>query len=349
MTAAAKECPGSSGRSNPGQAGTGQNTAAWKYKPSKKRVELTNHEFLSHAFGRCGLDETPWTTGFPGDPGKVEPAKWAGRPALPLPTFIRDTYNNYVVVSTFKKADDGSFRRRKNCFAGLFVIMVDDIGTKVPFTKLHIEPTCLVETSPGNYQAWYFMREPERDRHRAERLLNGMIASGLTADGADPGMSGVTRYGRLPVGVNGKGKYASTNGRPFVQRVAQWAPHTRYSLDEIAAAFGVDLSSDARNAFARKAKTQGSQHAPSADGMLNLLEQAGLYLEPVNGTSSAHRIVCPWVHEHTDEDPTGTAYFEPGEENNNSGGFKCHHGHCMHRNIADLTHFVARLQTLIQD
>ena len=45
----------------------------------------------------------------------------------------------------------------------------------------------------------------------------------------------------------------------------------------------------------------------------------------------------------TDEDTTGTVYFEPSEENEWRGGFKCHHGHCKTRNIIDLDYFVQRL------
>jgi len=337
--------PGDSGRSHPGQAGTGLNAASWKYKPSRKRIELSNRDFLIHAFSHCGNDEMPWTAAFPGDPSKVEHAMWAGKPALPLPAFIRDNSNNYVVVSTFNRAEDGRFRRRKACFAGLYMVMVDDVGTKVPFARLLIEPTCLVETSPGNFQAWYFLKKPERDRVRAESLVRGMIASGLTSDGSDPGMNGVTRYGRLPVGVNGKSKYADNDGNPWVQRVAHWASGVRYSIDSIATAYGVDLSRDtsSRASSMKAVPRQFTVRATGRQVLADVLDAAGLYLEPLSGIEGGHRIICPWVHEHTDEDPSGTAYFAPSEENSGSGGFKCQHGHCQHRTIADLTHFVTRL------
>lgn len=344
MGAAKTKRPGGSGRSHPGQAGTGQNAASWKYKPNRKSIALSNEDFLAYAFVRCSTDEVPWVTSFAGDPKDVEHSLWFGNPALPLPSFIRPTANNYIVVSTFKRADDGRFRRRKDCFSGLFMVMVDDVGTKVLFENLRLEPTCLVETSPGNFQAWYFLTEPERNRGRAERLIKGMIASGLTADGSDPGMNGVTRYGRLPAGINGKAKYADASGNPFVQRVAHWAVHARYSLEEIATAYGVDLSQSATPRREVVAKPRGSMGAVKGDaGLTGVLEAAGLYLEPLMGIPGGHRIICPWVHEHTDEEPTGTVYFEPSEENVWAGGFKCHHGHCQHRTIADLTYFVSRL------
>jgi len=220
----------------------------------------------------------------------------------------------------------------------------------IPFEKLKIEPTCLVETSPGNFQAWYFLAEPERDRGRAERLIKGMIASGLTADGSDPGMNGVTRYGRLPEGVNDKTKYADESGNPFVQRVAHWSPLTRYSLDEIAAAYAIDLDVVAAPTRRRGKRARIAASLPAlVGGFIAVIEAADLYLEPLASIPGAHHIICPWVHEHTDEDSTGTVYFEPSDENAWAGGFKCHHGHCQHRTIADLTHFITRLLKITKE
>lgn len=344
MKTAQTKRPGDSGRSQPGQQGNGRSIASWRYTPTKRAIALSNRDFLTYAFCRCGTDEVPWVAGFPGDPNAVEHGAWMGRAALPLPPFIRDGNNNYVVVSTFRRGEDGKYHRRKDCFAGMFVVMVDDVGTKVPFNRLYLEPTCLVETSPGNFQAWYFLSEPEHDRSRAERLIKGMIASGLTADGSDPGMNSVTRYGRLPVGVNGKAKYVDVSGRPFVQRVAHWAPAIRYSLDQIALAYDVGLAVEARGRQ-RKAplRRQLPVVADGDDGLTRILDGLGLYLEPITSLDGGHRIVCPWVHEHTDEESSGTAYFEPSEENSWAGGFKCQHGHCQHRTIANLTHFVTRV------
>lgn len=306
-----------------------------------------NVAFLAHAFAGVTTDEVPWVTGFPGDPLDVERSLWGGRPAFPLPQFIRPNSNNYIAVSSFKRGADGMFHRRKDNFSRMHLVMVDDVGTKVPRNKLALQPSALVETSPGNFQAWYFLSPPEPDRDRAERLINGMIASGLTADATDPGMKGVTRYGRLPVGVNGKAKYVKALGHPFVQRVASWAPHLRYSIDDIAHAYGVDLSVPVIKPRSSKRRMKTRTDANMADdGYVSQLQMAGLYVEPAVSLSGAHRIVCPWVHEHTDEDPSGTVYFEPGDQNEWRGGFKCHHGHCQARTVADLTFFLNRLQQL---
>lgn len=346
MMATSTRTPGDSCQSQPGQQRNGPSLAQWKYTPKKKPVVLSNRDFLAHAFHQCADNEVPWVTGFPGDPCAVHHAMWGGRRGLPLPNFVHADNNNFIAVSSFGLGTDRRQHRRKDCFAAMHIVMVDDVGTKVGFDKLVLEPTCLVETSPGNFQAWYFLAEPERDRLRAETLTKGMISSGLTADGSDPGMNGVTRYGRLPVGINGKAKYVERLGQPFVQKVAIWSPSIRYSIEQIADAYGVDMAGANSISRGRTPRTRGVAHPAAAygdDGIARILESAGLYLEPLRSQEGGHRIVCPWVHEHTDEDQTGTVYFEPSDGNDGRGGFKCHHGHCQKRTIADLNHFVTRL------
>ena len=307
---------------------------------------ISNHNFLANAFAVCGNDETPWVTGFPGDPNAIHQAMWGGRSALPLPGFIRDRNNNFVAVSSFKRGSDGKYHRRKQNFSAMHVVMVDDVGTKIDHNKLALPPSALVETSPANFQAWYFLSQPERDRQKAEALIKGMIASGLTSDGADPGMNGVTRYGRLPVGVNGKAKYVEKLGGPFIQRVATWSPELRYSIDEIANAYGVTMTMPAKRCTTGRMRSRKDLIPGSTDSHLVLLDSAGLYIEPISSLEGGHHIICPWVNEHTDQEPSGTVYFEPSDQNNSGGGFKCHHGHCQKRTIADLNHFLIRLLEL---
>ncbi|MBK9160415.1 MAG: hypothetical protein IPM27_02425 [Nitrosomonadales bacterium] len=316
---------------------------------NKTDIAITNSDFLMYGFAGLDLDEQFWVAGFPGDPYDVQPWMWGGKGAPPgLPGFIRPNHNNYIAVSSFKRGTDGRFHRRKANFGRMFMVMIDDVGTKVGFERLALLPSALVETSPGNYQAWYFLVTPEPDRGKAERLIDGMIAAGLTADASDPGMKGVTRYGRLPVGVNGKGKYVEKLGAPFVQTVAVWDPATRYSIEEIAAAYGVDLT--AAPPPTRRTNRRMPSAAPiGGDALVAQLVDAGLYLEPELSVAGMHRIVCPWVHEHTDEEPSGTAYFEPSEDNDSRGGFKCHHGHCAHRRVSDLKLFLSYLQSLTKE
>lgn len=314
----------------------------------ESRIPVSNVNFLAYGFSGLQENEKFWVTGFPGDPCKVPPWMWGGKGAPPgLPSFIRLDHNNYIAVSSFKLGTDGKFHRRKANFSRMHLVMVDDVGTKVPDGRIVLKPSAMVETSPGNYQAWYFLTIPEPDAAKADRLIKGMIENGLTADATDPGMRGVTRYGRLPVGINGKGKYAELLGHEFVQRVTIWSPATRYTIEEIAIAYGVDLAAPTPRKHRISIRKQTSSYTVGDDAVLALINRAGLYLEAAQ--DAMHRIVCPWFQEHTDEDPTGTVYFEPSDENYGRGGFKCHHGHCIDRTIADLSYFLARLQDLNQE
>jgi hypothetical protein len=272
-----------------------------------------------------------WHCFLRGNPRKAEPWQWSG---TPLPAGRRpiapDDANCYIVVSSFTGG-----KRRKAHFAALHALMVDDIGTKITQASIKLKLSAAVETSSKNWQGWYFLDKPLTDRTIAERLIDQMIAKGLAAKN-DPGMSGVTRYGRLPAGVNGKHNPA------FPCRLSLFEPNLRYSVDELAAAYGLDLAEPPP----RRQETLPPRKSFRGDDLdvLELLHAANLYRGPRGG--GAHEILCPWVDEHTDRGETGTAYFEPSSENNNHGGFCCHHGHCQHRSIGDLYRWLRTLVSL---
>ncbi|MDY0035069.1 MAG: DNA-primase RepB domain-containing protein [Zoogloea oleivorans] len=305
---------------------------------SAKGIELPNADFIAHVFAGISADNVPWLAGFPGDVSTADHKVWFGAPAFPLPRFVRPDHNNYICISTFNRAEDGKHRRRKDCWSGLWMVLLDDLGTKIPFTALRLAPSCLVETSPGNYQAWLFLKEPERDQLRAEALINGLIKAGAS----DPGAGNLTRYGRLPTGINGKAKYHDKNGQPFAQRTHIWEPSRRYTPEQIAQAHGFDLEAASKPQRRRTAPTKA---AAKGNGYLSTLEAAGLYIEPIRGIEGGHRIACPWSGHHTGRDTSGTAYFEPADQNGMRGGFKCQHGHCSGRTIVDLDYFI---QTLLR-
>ncbi len=329
MTLTAKKAP----NTRPGVRGAGT-TKAIKLKLLKdskaKGIELSNADFVAHAFAGISDDEMPWLAGFPGDVATADHKVWFGAPAIPMPRFIRPDHNNYVCISTFKR------RRRKDCWSGLHMVLLDDLNSKVQFAALRLAPSCLVETSPSNFQAWIFLAQPERDQLKAEALINGLIKAGAS----DPGAGNLTRYGRLPNGQNWKAKYHDKNGQPFTQRVHVWAPGRRYTPEQIAEAYDLAAASKPR-----AAKRKGGKPA-SANRYVEILDAAGLYIRPITSMHAAHQIICPWHEGHTGKDTTGTVYFEPDEQNDMQGGFKCQHGHCAHRTIRDLDWFV---QTLLRN
>ena len=275
--------------------------------------------------------------------------------------------NCYVCVSAFGpyQGHDGAIvpvthgkklARRQDNWKALSAIMIDDLGESGgaldalgrPKTRysdpeeLPLEPSWLVETSPGCYQAWYLLNEPATDFAIAHRFIEDLIAHGVVAkDESDRdkggGMKGLTRYGRLPIGINNK-------------KNQNWNVHIlddtfkRYTLEELAEAFGLP---DPRRAFEAKRAghavpiTTSAQIAPRFRIIPQVLGVLGLFQSKQAKPSGWHDIYCPWAHEHGHAGDTGAAYKLPSLTQDGSpvGAFTCHHSACNGRRITDLADF----------
>lgn len=259
-----------------------------------------------------------------------------------LPT-LSSFANNYCCVSTFNPTADGKFYRRKILFAGLHAVMIDDLGTKLPMSDLKMEPSALIETSPGNFQAWLFLDKPIFSLVKAETLVDEMIAAGISAE-MDPGMKGVTRVARLPVSSNGKEKHRGDRGQVWPQVTHKAALDTRYTPEDIAACYGLDLTP----------RREAPPPPPPAKGIPTVYARIFKYLQILGKYKQTirpgyHEIVCPWIDEHSDGAATGTYYTEPEGLNSWHGGFMCHHGHCGERDISDLAAWVQAQIDMEQD
>jgi len=119
------------------------------------------------------------------------------------------------------------------------------ISHLMPIAELDQQPSelldhtqYLIETSPGNYQAGYILANPLTDQNEATRLINAIIAKGLS----DPGATGVARWARLPNGINGKEKYKSESGDASQCRLVRWNPERSYTLKKMAVGLKLDLN-----------------------------------------------------------------------------------------------------------
>ena len=323
-------------------------------------VSITNQQFLNTMFNDMPDCVAAMTCSFSGDPfddSGDRKFKWHAKPWRPgtATLHLRSTTNNYVCISNFTPdPDTGQWRRRKAQFSRMHALMLDDIGTKIAKNKIRLPLSALIETSPGNFQGWHFLAKSPGscDFATADATLKAMIASKLTADGADPGMNGVTRVGRLPVGVNGKEKYVRQLGHPFQCRAVAWNPERRYSIEDIVKAYKLNINahthtrtsgsyspSGARN---RLPRGEATKRVNEFERMMKRLADGGLYLA---SRGAWHDIICPWVDEHTDAKVGGSALYIPAASNDWLGGFKCHHGHCEHRTVGDVyrfTHLLAQ-------
>jgi hypothetical protein len=188
--------------------------------------DVSNVEFVRAVFGDLPDGDHAAVCAKGGDP---QAGGWPARRADKFVRQLSDQTNNYVSCSTFHIAPDGTLTAKKERIAAYRFISLDDLGGKIPLKRLKdFRVSWRVETSPGNYQAGIILREPITDIAAAEALQNAIMKAGL----CDPGASGLTRWARLPVGVNGKPKYFDASGRAFRCSLTEWRPELRYTVEE---------------------------------------------------------------------------------------------------------------------
>jgi hypothetical protein len=275
------------------------------------------------------------TCGFVGDPNAVGPTAWRPRPWAPGRELVFGTKANaYVTVASFGRAEDGTFRRRNECFIAGRALMVDDVGTKVPHsTVAHVPPSAIVETSPDNFQWWYFLSEPVRDASEFDAIIRAFISGNLL--GSDPGMGGVTRVGRIPGYTNGKEKY-----KGWRCRLTELTDR-RFTAGQLQDAFRLTLNG--RRNFVRTGllPDEARERNRAFTSAYIWLAQRGLLKRDEPDLSGWTEMSCPWKGDHTAGADTGAAIREPDEANGFYGAFRCHHGHCADKGWADLTEWMA--------
>ena len=307
---------------------------------------ITNVEFVAAVFPTMPEGAFVAVSSKGGDP---DIAGWPARRFDPTTGGGSAETNNYVVCSTFYPGDDGSFKARKAQFSACHFLMLDDLGTKVPLDRLDgFELSWLIETSPGNHQGGIILAEPLTDGSVAVRLLNAVIDAGLCDAGATGPLS---RWARLPVGINGKQKHVGEDGAPFQCRLLEWQPDNRYTPEEIVDRLQLELAPAGRPKRTEKPAASSNGASPGSGNdaadvltpkatenpVVAALKARGLYKTPLG--SGKHDMTCPWVHEHTDELDTGAAYFEP-DKLYPVGGFCCQHSHRDKYHIRALLEFL---------
>ena len=282
--------------------------------------------------------------------------------------WIDPNANCYVCISSSIKTPNakGEMRywRGEASFGHGLALMVDDIGTgkgskgglTVEALVSQLPPTAIVETSPDNYQVWYFLDHPEPSMPRFKAFIRGFVDAVLKK-GGDNTIKDVSRYGRMPCGVNNKRtapdgpfKYpldpAQPQGAVFRPALKYFRPSQRYSMDEIARAFVYEIIVPVK-------RVQEVDKAELAIDLywLRMAEEICSAAKMGEGSggicqtnmSGKYRISCPWGHEHTNGDPFG-AYFRgpiPGAEV--EFVFGCGHDTCRKENKRTWATFIDEL------
>ena len=203
------------------------------------------------------------------------------------------------IIDRFKNGKPSA--SMNNCEHVLFM-MLDDIGTKSKTPPL--EPTWIVETSPGNYQYGYvYSEQPTMGEHCG--ALSAIARAGYT----DPGATNAVRNSRLPGSVNQKPGRDS-----FEARLVSFT-RKEYTLAEICEALGVTPDDPGTSrAISFNLTDTGN------DSVLDWLNDKGLVLSRVNSEGWCG-VVCPNNAEHTDGQIEGR--YKPLDRS-----YCCYHGHC---------------------
>lgn len=312
-----------------------------------------NEKFLQAIFGPDW--QRAHVCAVAGDPS-LKGGNWSGGPAEWAASLgLGDKTNNYFCVSLFQGT-----RRRINEFKRLMCLAVDDVGPKLDPDLVELllgPPTWIVETSRDNFQWGYKLDAPITDAAVAGGLIKRVRVALTGEDGKDPGMEAVTRYVRLPTGLNLK----ASLGQPWRVLLKKFDLSIGLKANTIEMISGTptavgqgdkELFDDLmrpggsedpilRPAYANKINNyRGNINAD--DPVLKSLRKLGLVLGPPRNTAMGwgFDIRCPWIDEHTDRAETGTVYVA------GAGKFKCQHGHCADRTVEDVR---GKLDELLRD
>ncbi len=186
------------------------------------------------------------------------------------------------------------------------------------------QPTLLVHTG-GGLQAYWLFKEPlllakpgtpERDSQiaRIEGVLRGLHLK----VGCQPERQDVASILRLPGFINPKYPW-----KPLARLTL--VTDRRFSLNDLSGYAAASEPSE---------PTRARQAADPDLDLVAAFRERGLYKGP--GKSGRHRVVCPWLSEHTTEDgPSSTVILAP-DAAHAWWGFSCGHGHCEGRGISDV-------------
>lgn len=255
----------------------------------------------------------------------------------------------YGTSSCVADPETNTLYNRKSLFKQLHVVVLDDIGTKIPLDKIPeaFTPTYIIESSEGNFQYGYVLDKPISEYAHAEALIQLIYESGIS----DAGGKMPTKLVRLPSGINGKKgdkgnflvRLVSTNGK-------FWSPKDMLSVLDLGVTWDEVLEDTDKVMKTRASKTVGTSpwsnvmaQASSLDGIVDpvleyFYEKEMVYQE----TEVWAQIKCPWGDTHTTgDDSAGYSPIGRGGDYGDVRGFKCFHEHCKDRNIHDVLQYVA--------
>jgi hypothetical protein len=256
----------------------------------------------------------------------------------------------YYSTSMLRMLPDSTvFRHTKEAFVSWHVLVLDDIGTKIPFDDLpeSMPENYRIETSEGNFQLGYILKDPMVNYDEAQAFISLFVDAGLT----DGGGAMPVKKVRLPCGINGK---AGEPGRFHVKLHELNADY--YTPQELLDAAGIDINWDKyrTEVHTRQHKTRRigatawvpdlyyvNPHTGVYDPVLEFMYSQGMVLQ--DAQEKFMDVICPFHEEHTEQDllskrcgfsPLGHGMYP------HKRVFKCFHDSCKSYDSAD---FIQRL------
>lgn len=200
-------------------------------------MPISNSAFLAAVGEALPSGAMQWVTGFQGNPDLTDSKNWSGHPYSHVSAALVDGWterNTYFSVAALRPTADGQIRRRKANFARLLVLVADDVEVdSVPGPVSYV-----LATSPGKVQVGILLDGEDEDASNlqlVDRLVTTMADRGMLR--ADISGNNAVRYVRLPIGQNQKPREQGA----WTHEMRLWAPSVRLSLDDAAAALGIDL------------------------------------------------------------------------------------------------------------
>lgn len=292
-------------------------------------------EFLAFVFPPDVLTQGEIAVGF------HKPQAKHGLP-IALSTLIKRASNSlpagfYIGTSTLRLNDQREqLRFRKSNFERMFVVVLDDVGTKIDPSTLpfELEPSYILETSANNFQWGFVFEEPIADYDVAAAFMTALSQSGFT----DTGGCAVVKQVRAPEGchlkLNSKNPTFQTRVVPVSDKEKYgpvWSAEELFNLlkapvlwsEVLADPIGARQTIKPTTAILRP--TIGYTHI---EGVVDILAEHLLETRQVTGDDGEFMaVICPRHEEHSNE--CKTAYYSPlgRGENPIRRGFHCHHSH----------------------
>lgn len=222
----------------------------------------------------------------------------------------------YLSTMLSRVNEAGEYRNKQACFAGLHMIVLDDVGDESRVQAVpDLAPTYKVETSSGSFHWVYVLSEIVTDIALARRIIATVYGTEVT----DSGGALVNKFCRLPIGINGKGEGEDRN--TFEVSLAEFGGGL-VTWQDLISSIGVELV----EGRAMETSDPRYDYAAVDDPLANWLMSRGNVLDD----SGWINFPCPNSVNH--RSPGDVAGYSPigygGPEHEARGNASCFHTHC---------------------